>query len=46
MLQRVDPERCNGYSGSEPQRRLLLRESLQEWLLKSSPAFPSSALGL
>jgi hypothetical protein len=46
VLQRLDPERCNGVSGSEPERRLLLRESLQEWLKKSSPAFPATTLGL
>jgi hypothetical protein len=46
VMQRLDPERCNGYSGSEPERRLLLRESLQEWLLRSSPAFPATSLGL
>jgi len=46
VMQRLDPERCNGWSGSEPERRLLLRENLQEWLLKSSPAFPATALGL
>ena len=45
-MQRLDPERCNGVSGSEAQRRLLLHESLQEWLAKSAPAFASSTLGL
>lgn len=46
VLQRLDPEGCNGVSGSEPERRLLLRENLQEWLKKSSPSFPASTLGL
>lgn len=46
VMQRLDPVHCNGYSGSEPQRRLLLRESLREWLQKSSPAFPAVTLGL
>jgi len=46
VLQRLDPERSNGYSGSEPERRLLLRESLQEWLQKSAPSFPATTLGL
>jgi hypothetical protein len=46
VMQRVDPERCNGYSGREPERRVLLRESLNEWLLKSSPSFAASTLGL
>lgn len=46
VMQRLDPERCNGVSDSEAERRLLLRESLQEWLAKSSPSFPASTLGL
>lgn len=46
VMQRLDTERCNGYSGSEPERRLLLRENLNEWLLKSSPSFPAHTLGL
>jgi hypothetical protein len=46
VLQRLDLERCNGVSGSEPERRVLLHERLQEWLRKSSPSFPASTLGL
>ena len=46
VMQRLDPERCNGYSGAEPARRLLLRENLNEWIAKSSPAFAASTLGL
>lgn len=46
VLQRLDPERCAGYSGGEPERRVLLRENLNEWLARSSPAFPATALGL
>jgi hypothetical protein len=46
VMQRVDPERCNGISGREPERRVSLRESLNDWLAKSSPSFPSSTLGL
>jgi hypothetical protein len=46
VMQRLDPERCTGISGAEPERRVLLRESLQEWLLKSAPSFPASTLGL
>ena len=46
VMHRLDPERCNGYSGAEPERRLALRESLTEWLGKSSPAFPATTLGL
>ena len=46
VMERLDIDRCNGYCGSEPERRLLLRERLAEWLAKSSPSFPSSTLGL
>jgi hypothetical protein len=46
VMQRLDPERCNGYAGPEPERRLLLREELQEWLRQSSPSFPANTLGL
>jgi hypothetical protein len=46
VMQRLDTERCSGVSGSEPERRLLLRESLQEWLKKSSAAFPATTSGL
>ncbi|MBX9935953.1 MAG: hypothetical protein K2Y10_05115 [Burkholderiaceae bacterium] len=47
VLQRLDPERCNGVTGAEPERRVLLRETLNEWLHnKSSPGFPATTLGL
>jgi hypothetical protein len=46
VLERRDPERSNGWCGSEPERRVLLREGLQEWLHKASPAFPATTLGL
>jgi hypothetical protein len=46
VMQRLDPERSNGVCGGEAQRRVLLRESLQQWLAKSAPSFPSSTLGL
>lgn len=46
VLERRDVERCNGWCGSEPERRVLLRELLQEWFLKASPAFPATTLGL
>jgi len=46
VMQRLDPERCNGYCGREPEPPLLLRENLQEWLLKSAPSFPATTLGL
>ena len=47
VLQRHDPQRCNGMTGREPERRVLLRESLGEWVeRRSSPAFPATILGL
>ena len=46
VMQRLDPERCKGVAGREPERRLLLHDSLQQWLAKSSPAFPATTLGL
>jgi hypothetical protein len=46
VLDRRDVERCNGYCGSEPERRVLLRERLNEWLLKSTPSFAANTLGL
>lgn len=46
VLQRHDVERSRGVAGSEPQRRLLLRESLNEWLGRSTPSFPAHTLGL
>lgn len=45
-MQRLDLDRCTGFSGAEPERRLLLRESLNEWLQRSSPSFPATTLGL
>ena len=47
VLQRLDPERCVGVAGTEPERRVLLRENLNEWLRnKSSPGFAATTLGL
>lgn len=46
VMRRLDPDRCTGVSGGEPERRVALRELLDEWLLKSSPAFPATTLGL
>lgn len=46
VLDRRDPERSNGYCGSEADRRLLMRERLNEWLHKSSPSFAATTLGL
>jgi hypothetical protein len=46
VMQRLDIERCHGFCGGEPERRLMLAENLQGWLQKSSPSFASSTLGL
>lgn len=46
VLERRDPERSVGYSGSEPERRVALQEQLREWLRQSTPAFPATTLGL
>ncbi|MBS0469279.1 MAG: hypothetical protein JSS31_06075 [Proteobacteria bacterium] len=47
VLQRHDPLRCSGVTGTEPERRVLLREAIDEWLdRKSTPGFSASILGL
>ena len=46
VFERLDLQRCTGMAGSEPARRVALRERLNERLLKSSPAFPATTLGL
>lgn len=46
VMHRLDPVRSLGVSGAEPERRLLLRERIDEWLRKSAPAFPATTLGL
>ena len=47
VLHRLDAERCVGVTGDEPNRRVLLRETLDEWLLRrSAPGFPATVLGL
>ncbi len=45
-MQRLDLDRSNGFCGSEPERRVLLRQNLNEWLQRSSPSFPSHTSGL
>ena len=45
-MHRIDPENSVFVCGSEAQRRLLLRETLQEWTRNSAPGFPASTLGL
>ncbi len=46
MLQRNDVERCVGICSADPERRLRLRQDLDERLAESRPAFAASTLGL
>lgn len=46
VLERREVIHSFGYCGSEPERRVLLRESLDEWLRKATPSFPATTLGL
>jgi hypothetical protein len=46
VLERRDIVHCTGTSGSEPERRVALRELLAAWLQKATPAFPATTLGL
>ena len=46
VFERLDPQRCAGIAGSEAARRVALKERLDQRLMKSSPAFPSTTLGL
>lgn len=45
-LERRELEHSIGWCGSEPERRVAVRELLDAWLQKSTPAFPASTLGL
>lgn len=45
-MQRLDLERCNGFCGSEPERRVLLKQNINEWVQRSSASFPSHTTGL
>lgn len=46
VLQRLDLVRSTGVCGSAPEQRVRIRETLDELLRASSPAFPSTTLGL
>ena len=46
VMERRDPIQSRGWMGSEPDRRLTLREKINEWLAKSAPGFPSQQTGL
>ena len=45
-MRRLEPEDCTVVCGAEPERRLALRQTLDEWLKRSAPSFPASTLGL
>jgi hypothetical protein len=45
-LERRDVDNSAGFCGGEPDRRVLARELLNEWLRKATPAFPATKLGL
>lgn len=46
VMRRLDLERCTGVAGDEPQRKVILREALDEQYRNSTPGFPASVLGL
>ena len=46
VFQRLDLARSTGIAGSEPSRRVMLKERLDECFRKSSPAFPATTLGI
>lgn len=47
VMQRLDTQRCAGVTGTEADRRVLVHESLSEWIRsKSTPGFPATTLGL
>lgn len=46
VFERIDVPRCSGVAGPEADRRVALKERLNERLLNSSPAFAATTLGL
>ena len=46
VFHRIDPVHMSGFAGSESARRVVLHEQLAELVLKSSPGFPATTLGL
>lgn len=46
VFERLEMERSTGFAGSEALRRIALKERLDERLLKSSPAFAATTLGI
>jgi hypothetical protein len=45
-MRRLDPVRSTGVAGLEAQRRVMLKEELDECLRQSSPGFPATTMGL
>lgn len=45
-MRRLDLLHNTGTCGSEPERRVQIREALDELILNSTPGFPASTLGL
>ena len=46
VLARADTQRSGGVTGAEPERRIVQRQALDEWLKRSTPGFPATTLGL
>ena len=46
VVQKLDMARCTGVCGSEPARKVALKERLEECLKLSSPSFAATTLGL
>jgi hypothetical protein len=46
VMRRLDTERSTGVCTVIPERRVALRESLEEWMRQSTAGFPATTLGL
>jgi hypothetical protein len=46
FMHRIDPDRCRGVSGTAPERRVALRQVIDECLRHGQPGFAASTLGL
>lgn len=46
VMHRIDPVHCKGVASHDAQRRVALREEIDAWSHKSSPAFAATTLGL
>jgi hypothetical protein len=45
-MQRLDPVRSTGVCSAAPERRVQIREALDELIAQSGPGFPTTTLGL